>query len=284
MTVRIGGFDTAAVTRAALARIMVEDALAARDSPDACLPKVVFSSNGQGISLAARNQEFREAMARADLIHADGMSVVFASRLLAGLALPERVATTDFFHDAAAAAQEVGLRFFMLGGTDRENLAACTAAQRLYPKLEVVGRYHGYFTASQNTSVCEMVISSGADVLWVALGRPKQEFWSLANRERLRGVAWIKTCGGLYAFLAGTAPRAPLWMQNAGMEWFFRLMHEPSRLALRYLATNPHAIWRVIVDSRPAVPRSGFHVSTVKRPFGSEELQSRTTGATHRSV
>src|SRR3546814_1845009 len=80
-------------------------------------------------------------------------------------------------------------------------------------------------------------------------------FWSIDNRERLRGAAWIKTCGGLYAFLAARRRRAPLWMQHAGLEWAFRAAQEPSRLGWRYLMTNPHAMWRMLVDSEALTPR-----------------------------
>lgn len=257
--VRIGGFDTATVTRAALAELMVRDAIAIRAKRETELPKLIFSSNGQGISLAATDRHFATAMAMADLVHADGMSVVLASRLLTSRPLPERVATTDFFHDAAKAAQRAEVSFFMLGGSEEENTAACAAVGRLYPRLKVAGRYHGYFADTANAEVCRSIVASGAEVLWVALGKPRQEFWSVENRERLCGVAWIKTCGGLYAFLAGRSRRAPLWMQHVGLEWAFRAAQEPSRLGWRYLVTNPHAMWRMLVDREAitAGPDSG---------------------------
>lgn len=266
-TVRIGGLDTAVATRAALAKRMVDDALAARRRREPDLPKLIFSSNGQGISLAATSRRFAEAMACADVIHPDGMSVVLASRLLTSSPLPERVATTDFFHDAAQAAQDAQISFFLLGGSEVENAAACAAAHRLFPRLKIAGRHHGYFPAAENASVCKFVVTSGAEVLWVALGKPRQEFWSIENRERLRGVAWIKTCGGLYAFLAGRRRRAPLWMQNAGLEWMFRGIQEPSRLGWRYLVTNPHAMWRMLIDSNTPVARPAFQEGSVDGPL-----------------
>lgn len=230
---------------------MVDDVLAGRDG-EARPARLVFSSNGQGISLAAASRPFAEAMACADLIHADGMSVVLASRLLTTSPLPERVATTDFFHDAARAAQRADISFYFLGGAEEENAGACATVARLYPGLKIAGRHHGYFGTAEDARICEAIVASRTDVLWVGLGRPKQEFWSLANRERLRGVGWIKTCGGLYGFLSGRSRRAPAWMQRAGLEWAFRGLQEPSRLGWRYLVTNPHALWRMAVDSRPA--------------------------------
>lgn len=241
----VGGFRTAVIGRTELADLMVRDCLANRASPGGDLPKLVFSSNGQGLALAARDSAFANAMEEADLVHADGMPVVFASRLTEHR-LPERIATTDFFHDAAEAATAAGLRFFMLGSTAEENEAAVAAIRRIYPGLEIVGSHHGYFADTEDEAVCAQIRASGADVVWVALGKPRQELWSVANRERLRGVGWVKTCGGLYSFLAGTAPRAPRWAQRVGLEWFFRMANDPRRLARRYLTTNAVALYRLL--------------------------------------
>lgn len=243
--VTIGGFPTASVTRKQLAECMVRDCLAARADRDNWIPKAVFSSNGQGIALAGQEPAFAEAMAAADIIHADGMPVVFASRRTAH-PLPERICTTDFFHDAAQAASEHKLRFFILGAKEDQNRAVVDAIEHTYPEVQVVGRHHGYFPPEDDKRVCELIRESGADVLWVALGKPRQEFWSIRNRENLKGIGWIKTCGGLYSFLTGDARRAPNWMQTLGLEWLHRLALDPRRLGWRYLTTNPYAFYRLL--------------------------------------
>lgn len=243
-TVRLGGLDTIIATGRELASLMVDDCLAARGQ--ARLPRLVFSSNGQGISLAGRDPEFARAMQAADIVHADGMPVVLASRWLTRTPLPERIATTDFFHQAAEAAIPHGLRFYMLGATEERNAAVCRAIARLYPDLKIVGRHHGYFPDSDSAAICADIVARGTDVLWVALGKPRQELWSVANRERLRGVGWLKTCGGLYGFLTAEEKRAPRWAQRAGLEWLFRAAQDPRRLGWRYLVTNPHAFYRLL--------------------------------------
>jgi len=243
--VRVGGFATASVSRKQLAEVMVQDCVQAKERGGDWIPKVVFSSNGQGIALAGQDGTFANVMSKADIIHADGMPVVFASRLT-NHPLPERIATTDFFHDAARAAETHGLKFYMLGAKEEQNLAAVETIRQMYPNLHIVGRRNGYFGPDEDEAVCQDIRDSGADVLWVALGKPKQEFWSIRNRENLRGVGWIKTCGGLYGFLAGDAPRAPTWMQALGLEWLFRAIREPSRLAWRYIVTNPYAAYRLV--------------------------------------
>ncbi|MDC9826318.1 WecB/TagA/CpsF family glycosyltransferase [Devosia sp. ZB163] len=244
-TVMVGGFRTAVLNRHQLAERMLADCLEARAQRQVWRPKLIFSSNGQGIALAASDSAFAAAMDEADIIHADGMPVVFASRLTS-TPLPERIATTDFFHNAAQVAAEHGLRFFLLGGAEEENAAAAEAIRRQYPTLQLVGRHHGYFGPEQDEAVCRMVRDSGADVLWIALGKPMQEHWSVRNRDRLRGVGWIKTCGGLFSFLIGSARRAPQPIQDLGLEWLHRLLRDPRRLFWRYLTTNPVALYQLL--------------------------------------
>ncbi len=243
--VRVGGFATVALSRRELADVMVTDCLEARRNPAKWKPKLVFSSNGQGIALAGRDSDFDRAMRNADIIHADGMPVVFASKITKR-PLPERISTTDFFHDAAHAASRNGLKFFLLGAREEQNRAAAEAIRHLYPDVSLVGRHHGYFSEEQDESVCDLIRDSGADVLWVALGKPRQEHWCVRNRQNLAGVGWVKTCGGLFAFLTGDTPRAPRWMQSVGLEWLHRTIDDPKRLAWRYLTTNPYALYRLI--------------------------------------
>ncbi|WP_205289241.1 WecB/TagA/CpsF family glycosyltransferase [Microbacterium arborescens] len=236
------------MTRAELAEAMVTDCVQARRDPTT-LPKLVFSSNGQGIALAAKDDDFANAMKKADIIHADGMPVVLASRMT-GAPIPERIATTDFFHDAASAATTNGLSFFILGASERQNELAVRAMMAQYPDLTIAGRHHGYFSPDEDESILHLIRESGADVLWVALGKPHQELWCARNRDRLAGIGWVKTCGGLYAFLSGDVGRAPRWMQRAGLEWLYRLQEDPKRLAARYLKTNPIAFYRLLRHTR----------------------------------
>ncbi|PZU62882.1 WecB/TagA/CpsF family glycosyltransferase [Sphingobium sp.] len=245
----VGGLPTVRATRSELASLMVDDCLKARSSAGNFQPKLVFSSNGQGVSLAGQNPNFLKTMMEASWIHADGQSVVFASKLTK-TPLPERVATTDFFHDAANAAIENKLSFFILGGSESQNSRAVEKMKKLYPSLIIAGRRNGYFHAEEDEEVCKQIKNSGADVLWVGLGKPFQEEWCVKNKDKLNGIGWIKTCGGLYAFLCGDSPRAPSWMQEFCLEWLFRSLKDPKRLLWRYATTNPHSIYRLIRYTR----------------------------------
>lgn len=241
----VGGLPTIQIDRLDFANLMVKDCEKARLDRNGWEPKLVFSSNGQGLALAGQSNEFRKTMMQASWIHADGQSVVLASRMTKA-PLPERIATTDFFHDAASAAVSNGLAFYVLGGSEKQNACAVERMLELYPGLKIVGRRNGYFQPQEEDMICRDIRDSGADVLWVGLGKPLQEQWCVRNKERLHGVGWIKTCGGLYSFLSGEAPRAPDWMQDLCLEWLFRTIKEPKRLGWRYFTTNPYSLYRLI--------------------------------------
>jgi exopolysaccharide biosynthesis WecB/TagA/CpsF family protein len=251
-TVIVGGLRTAVVTRRQLAEMMVRDCMAARAAQSPRWPRLVFSSNGQGLALATTSARFREAMEQADIVHADGMSVVAASRVFCARPLPERVATTDFIVQACEAAAHAGLRFYFLGGSEKANAAAVARLKRDYPRLIVVGRHHGYFDEAGEREVIDAIRKTRPDVLWLGTGKPDQEYRALRYRELLPDIGWIKTCGGLFDHLSGVVKRAPSWMQGAGLEWLFRAAREPRRLAWRYLTTMPIAIYALLTRTRLA--------------------------------
>lgn len=237
----VGGMPVARLTRAQTARLTIDAAIERRGAGKPCL--FFTTSNGQVISQCASRVEVRALYQQADLISPDGMSVVKASRLLCREGLPERVATTDAFDDAAALAIERGATFFFLGASEEMSKAAFDGALRRYPGLKIVGRRNGFFTRSEEAAVVDEINAAQPDVLWVGMGVPRQQDFVVRNRNRLIGVGVAKTCGGLFDFLSGKNSRAPAWMQSAGLEWFYRMSLEPRRLFLRYLLTNPHAIY-----------------------------------------
>jgi exopolysaccharide biosynthesis WecB/TagA/CpsF family protein len=240
--VTVGGIKTACIGRDGLARQMLTDCLDARVS--GTHPKLVFASNGHAIALAAQDRKFRDTFAQADIIHADGQAVVFASQFTAA-PIPERSATTDFIHDAAALAAEQGLRFYLLGATEEANAKAAEILTRRYPGLKIAGRRHGYFAQVEEDDICDEINLTKPDVIWVGLSVPLEYEFAVRNRDRLK-AGWLVTCGGCFNFVTGAYKRAPLWMQNAGLEWLFRLAREPKRLFWRYAVTNPLAIFLLL--------------------------------------
>ena len=241
-TAQIGGLPLAVIDRQDSANFMLEEAMKSRG--EKTRPLCITSANGQVVSLCARDPSVRGLFMAADLIHADGMPLVFASRLAGTPTLPERVATTDLFHDVARLAEKEGARFYMLGGRQTIIEEAVTEARRLYPKLDICGYRNGYFSSLAEEAEAVAAINEAApDILWIGMGVPFEQAFMVRNAERLANVGVIKTSGGLFDFLSGRNSRAPQWMQDTGLEWLYRMILEPRRLGLRYLATNPHAVF-----------------------------------------
>jgi N-acetylglucosaminyldiphosphoundecaprenol N-acetyl-beta-D-mannosaminyltransferase len=248
----IGGLPIAVIDRAQSARLMIDIALARRNSSQ---PALVFSSaNGQVLSMCAQDIEIRKLFMAADMIHADGMPMVFASHCLCRNPLPERVATTDLFHDVAGLAEAHGTTFYLLGATDTTVDLAVRRVMSLYPRLRICGYRSGYFSSDQEAGIIADINAASPDVLWIGMGAPREQAFAIRNRARLHRVGIIKTSGGLFDFLSGRVPRAPSWMQAVGLEWAYRTFLEPQRLAGRYLMTNPHALFLLLTRTKP--PRS----------------------------
>lgn len=206
------------------------------------------SANGQVIAMCESHPEFRGDLLQADQIHADGMPMVLFSKRFHAKPLRERIATTDLIHSVAKKAELTGTNFYLLGASAEVNLAARQALNEAYPRLNVVGGHHGYFSPNESDAVINDIIACKTDILWVGLGIPREQQFVRQNIGRLQGVAVIKTAGGLFDFLSGKNSRAPQWMQDIGFEWLYRLMLEPRRLAKRYLLTNPIALYAMLRD------------------------------------
>ncbi len=245
--VAIGGLPIAAIGREQSAQLMIEAALARRGSGRQ--PLLVTSANGQVISMCARDAEVRALFLAADLIHADGMPLVLASRLRSRMPLPERVATTDLFHDVARVAPSRGASFYLLGAGPKVIEQAVCKVQEEYPQLTIAGYRHGYFDAEEMNEIIGEIDACAPDVLWIGMGAPAELALALHLRTQLTRVGLIKTSGGLFDFLSGRNWRAPEWMQSAGLEWLYRLALEPRRLLYRYLTTNPHALFLLLTGS-----------------------------------
>jgi exopolysaccharide biosynthesis WecB/TagA/CpsF family protein len=241
----IGGLPIAVIDRARSAALMVDVALACRDTSRR--PLIFTSANGQVLSMCARQSRIRDLFVEADLIHADGMPLVFVSRLFNKTPLPERVATTDLFHDAVRIAEQRGARIFLLGATKSMVDQAVRRVKARYPELNIVGYGSGYLRREGDEErILEIINKARPDILWLGLGAPAEQEFAVRHRDRLHGVGLIKTSGGLFDFLSGKNSRAPLWMQRAGLEWAYRIYLEPRRLAGRYLMTNPHALFLLL--------------------------------------
>lgn len=187
----------------------------------------------------------RESVNQADIINADGQSVVWASRLL-GKPIKERVAGIDLMINLVDAASSHGFKIYLLGATDEVLNKIVANYQRQYGWGFIVGYRNGYFGESEAREIAQEIASCGAQMLFVAITSPKKEHFLAENKEILHSVPFIMGVGGSFDVISGKIKRAPRWLQKAGCEWLFRLIQEPGRMWKRYIIGNSQFIALVI--------------------------------------
>jgi N-acetylglucosaminyldiphosphoundecaprenol N-acetyl-beta-D-mannosaminyltransferase len=189
------------------------------------------------------DEAMREAIAEAHLLTADGQAVVWAARLL-GQPLPTRVAGIDLMETLLAHAAHRGHSVYLLGAK-QEIVQACVAkAQTLYPLLHIAGYRNGYFRREDEADIIAAIRAAQPDILFLGFGTPAKEYF-MHRHYRALGVPFVMGVGGSFDVFAGLVPRAPRWMQRAGLEWAFRLGQEPRRMWKRYLVGNTRFAWLI---------------------------------------
>ncbi|MEM1382787.1 MAG: WecB/TagA/CpsF family glycosyltransferase [Pseudomonadota bacterium] len=246
----IGGVRAAVASRQTLSDAMVADCRARMSAGGRA--RIIADVNGHGLSLYATDKAFRQDLDAADVVHADGAFITVVSRYFCDATIPERSATTDMIHDAAVAAIDAGLSFYLLGATADVNRRCRQELERLYPKLRIAGARDGFFSEAEEGAVVDEINRSGADIVWVGLGKPKEQAFAIRWRERF-SAGWVITCGGCFNYITGDYTRAPVWMQNAGLEWLHRMLTKPKALFWRYLTTTPHALYLIARHTRRQV-------------------------------
>lgn len=192
------------------------------------------------------DQMLREDVLSSDIILADGMSIVWASRLL-GCPLPERVAGIDLMIGILKRGNTHGYRVYCLGATDDVSDKVTLKINSDFPGVKLVGRRNGYFKEEEDELVAKEIAASKADLLFIAITSPKKEKF-LAKWSSKIDVPVCHGVGGSFDVLAGKVDRAPESWQRLGLEWFYRFKQEPGRLWKRYLVTNSLFIWLVIKE------------------------------------
>lgn len=191
---------------------------------------VVVTPNAEIAELCAEDENVKRAVCSADLILPDGEGVVLASKKL-GTPLKEKVAGVEFGMDCVRLAAERGYSLFLLGGKEGVAQKAASELQKRFPTLKIAGKRNGYFAKSgeENESVINEINSTKADILFVCLGAPAQEKWVCENRDKLFPKL-IACLGGSLDIYSGNVKRAPRIFIKLKLEWFWRLLKEPSRL------------------------------------------------------
>lgn len=206
----------------------------------------VHLANSYTIALADRDDAYRRLINRG-VVFADGKPITWLSRLAGQTPRIEQVRGPQLFLDVLDAGRSSGMRHFFLGSTDEVLRKMCARLIARFPGLEIVGTYSPPFRQLTDEEVSyqdTLIRQSGANIVWVGLGTPKQDIEAarLAQRTARPAVA----VGAAFDFAAGTLRVAPFWMQRAGLEWLFRLASEPGRLWRRYLFGNVRFVWVVL--------------------------------------
>lgn len=187
----------------------------------------VYTPNSEIIMQAYRNTDFADLLNRADLLTADGIGVVHASKILKK-PIRERAAGYDIARKVLEKMNYSEHKLFLFGGKPGVAEEAAKNLKKDYPELNIAGMRNGYFKDEDEAEIVEQINSSGADMLFVCLGAPKQEQWIDRNRDKLN-IRVAMGIGGSLDVFAGNVQRAPEIFCRTGMEWFYRLCKEPWR-------------------------------------------------------
>lgn len=188
----------------------------------------VFAVNPEKVMRARGDDGLHNSLVSATLLIPDGIGVVWAARML-GLGRMARVPGSEFMPKLCALAAEKGYGVFLYGGHPEVNEAVAAALATRYPGLRIVGRQHGYMPQAETPDLIRRINDSGADILFVALGSPKQEDWIRRHGDSL-GAKLCQGVGGTFDVIAGRVDRAPPLFLKLNLEWFYRLVREPRRI------------------------------------------------------
>lgn len=210
--------------------------------------RYVCAANVHMLMEAHDSPEFNKIVNSADLVTPDGMPLVWMMRLK-GIKDQERVyGPTLMLHCLETATRDkIPVGFY--GSSSEVLILLVDKMKDRYPGLQVAYSYSPPFRelfAAEDQDICQQIQNSGARILFVGLGCPKQEFWMANHRDRVNVV--MVGVGAAFDFHAGVKPQSPAWLQAVGLEWLFRLFHEPRRLAKRYLYNNPRFVLLAIMD------------------------------------
>lgn len=193
---------------------------------------------------ADRDPEIRRIINDCDIVNADGQPIVWASRLLRR-PLPERVTGVDLMARLVDQAARLGHSIYFLGARGPVVERVVERARRQHPELVVAGWRDGYWTPDAEAGVAERIAATRPDILFLAIPSPGKERFLDRWKETI-GAPFVMGVGGSFDVYAGLVPRAPRWMQRAGLEWLHRLIQEPSRMSRRYFGDMPRFGWLLL--------------------------------------
>ncbi|MCK5026417.1 MAG: WecB/TagA/CpsF family glycosyltransferase [Nanoarchaeota archaeon] len=193
-----------------------------------------------------KDKKLYDDVINADLINADGQGIIWGARIL-GKKLPERVSGIDLFVNLLKLSEKKGYSVFFLGAKQEVLEKMVNNINRRYSRINIAGYRNGYFTDNEQKEIADQIKKSKAQLLFVGISSPKKEKF-IRSQLKNTGVSFAMGVGGSFDIIAGITKRAPLWMQNNGLEWFYRTLQEPRRMYKRYLTTNSLFLWLLIKE------------------------------------
>jgi len=203
-----------------------------------------------GVMECQRDKRLMEIFNRAGMVTPDGMPLVWLGKLK-GHSFMDRVYGPDLLLAVCKDSIETGYKHFFFGGTQENNKKLVDSLCAQFHGIKIVGAFAPPFRAStpeEDEDIIRKINNSGADIVWVGLSTPKQEYWMASHTGKLNAKILIGI-GAAFDFVSGIKKQAPYWMQRSGLEWFYRLITEPKRLWKRYLINNPVFLWLVFLES-----------------------------------
>jgi len=195
---------------------------------------------------ASRDPELRRIINECALVNADGMPVVWASRLL-GKSLKERVAGVDLLEALVERSAERGWRVFFLGAREEVVRTVKERYERKWPRLQVAGYRNGYWDRQEEAGVVKLIADSRPHLLFVGISSPKKEHF-LGRYQTEMKVPFAMGVGGAFDVASGKVKRAPIWMQKLSLEWFYRFLQEPRRMFRRYFIDDMYFFWLLLKE------------------------------------
>lgn len=208
--------------------------------------RTILYANAHSLNYACEDANLWSALSRADLVYADGVSIVWASRILGGCRLV-KMTGADWIWPFCDWAQDQAVSIYILAGKPGISEKAGKVLLQRYPQLKINGCADGFFQQKSQAEVIREINRLGPQVLLVGMGTPQQEQWLEANRRALE-VPLCWAVGALFDYIAGDERRVPAWMYALGLEWLWRLGVDPRGKWRRYLLGNPLFTARVLIQ------------------------------------
>ena len=210
---------------------------------------LINTVNAHSYNTARKDSLFAEALMNGDVLIPDGVSIVKACKWIKAKSQPkERIAGWDLFSFEMEKLEKKGGTVMFMGSSQKVLDLIVKRAAEVYPHLKVVTYsppYKSEFSDEDNKAIIDAINAANPDLLWIGMTAPKQEKWTYSHWEELDIHCHVGTIGAVFDFFAGTVERAPMWWQEHGLEWLYRLLKEPKRMWRRYIIGNALFLWNI---------------------------------------